>query len=164
MKKFSLFAICVMMCLLAGCEQNVPAISEPLVTTFEATQIGPRTVIIGGNVTDNGGSEVIERGICYSTSANPSISNKKIACGSGLGEFTCALTDLEKNTKYYVLKQLIYNNKMYLFANELVDEETPSEVMAILRVDTNENNVLITLENDENLINELLKKFSDLIG
>lgn len=69
-----------------------------------------------------------------------------------------------ENTKYYVLKQTIYNNKMYLFANELVDEETPSEVMAILRVDTNENSVLITLEKDENLINELLKKFSDLIG
>ncbi|MBO5095459.1 MAG: DUF1292 domain-containing protein [Bacilli bacterium] len=81
-----------------------------------------------------------------------------------LNLFEEKVIEVGENTKYYVLKQLIYNNKMYLFANELVDEETPSEVMAILRVDTNENNVLITLENDENLINELLKKFSDLIG
>ncbi len=102
MKKFSLFAICVMMCLLAGCEQNVPAISEPLVTTIDATQISLRTAIVGGSVTDDGGSEVVERGICYSTSANPSISDKKIACGNGLGEFICNLTNLEKATRYYV--------------------------------------------------------------
>lgn len=76
--------------------------SEPMVTTSEATQISLRSATVGGNVTDNGGSDVVERGICYSTSANPSISNKKIICGSGSGEFTCDLTDLEKNTKYYV--------------------------------------------------------------
>ena len=78
--------------------------SEPMVTTSEATQISLRSATVGGNVTDNGGSDVVERGICYSTSANPSIiwPNKKIVCGSGLGEFTCDLTDLEKNTKYYV--------------------------------------------------------------
>jgi len=76
--------------------------SEPIVTTFEATQISLRTATVGGEVTDHGGSDVVERGICYSTSANPSITNKKIVCGSGLGEFTCDLTDLEKNTKYYV--------------------------------------------------------------
>ena len=102
MKKFSLFAIYIMACLLAGCEPKVPAISEPLVTTIDATQISFRAATVRGNVTDDGGSEVVERGICYSTSANPSISNKKIVCGSGLGEFTCDLTDLERNTKYYV--------------------------------------------------------------
>ena len=78
--------------------------SEPMVTTSEATQISLRTATVGGNVTDDGDSEVVERGICYSTSANPSIiwPNKKIVCGSGLGEFTCDLTDLEKDTKYFV--------------------------------------------------------------
>ena len=92
--------------------------SEPMVTTSEATQISLRTATIGGNVTDNGGSEVVERGICYSTSANPSISSKKIVCGSGLGEFTCDLTDLEKNTKYYVRAYAI-NSIGISYGNEI---------------------------------------------
>lgn len=71
--------------------------------------------------------------------------------------------EVGENTKYYVLKQTIYNNKMYLFANELVDEETPSDTLAILRVDTNDENVLISLEKDEKVLGELLKMFSTLI-
>lgn len=83
-------------------EFNTTGASVPMLATVEATSIHLRSATVGGNVTDDGGSEVVERGICYSTSADPSISNKKIVCGSGLGEFTCDLTDLEKNTKYYV--------------------------------------------------------------
>lgn len=83
-------------------EFNTIGASVPMLTTVEATSIHLRSATVGGNVTDDGGSDVIERGICYSTSANPSISNKKIVCGSGIGEFTCDLTNLLKNTKYYV--------------------------------------------------------------
>lgn len=76
--------------------------TEPVVITFEATQLGLRSATVGGNVTDNGGYDVVEYGICYSISTNPSISDKKIVCGSGLGEFTCDLIDLEKGTRYHV--------------------------------------------------------------
>ena len=65
-----------------------------------------------------------------------------------------------ENTKYYILKQTIYNNKVYLFANELIDDDTPSDILAILRVDTNDENVLITIEKDEKTLEELLKQFS----
>ena len=38
-----------------------------------------------------------------------------------LNLFEEKVIEVGENTKYYVLKQLIYNNKMYLFANELID-------------------------------------------
>ena len=99
-------------------EFNTSGASVPMLTTIEATSIYLRSATVGGNVTDDGGSEVAERGICYSTSANPSISNKKIVCGSGLGEFTCDLTDLEKNTKYYVRAYAI-NSIGISYGNEI---------------------------------------------
>ena len=99
-------------------EFNTTGASAPMLTTVEATSIHLRSATVGGNVTDDGGSDVVERGICYSTSANPSISNKKIVCGSGLGEFTCDLTDLKKNTKYYVRAYAI-NSVGTSYGNEI---------------------------------------------
>ncbi len=111
-------------------EFNTSGASVPMLTTIEATSIYLRSATVGGNVTDDGGSEVVERGICYSTSANPSISNKKIVCGSGIGEFTCDLTDLEKNTKYYVRAYALngigisYGNEIKFTTLDKVQPET----------------------------------------
>lgn len=66
-----------------------------------ATNVSYTSATVGGNVTDDGGTTVTERGICYSTSANPTTANTKITSGSGLGEFTCNLTDLQDGVTYY---------------------------------------------------------------
>lgn len=67
------------------------------------------------------------------------------------------------NTLYYVVKQTLYNGKIYLFANELKDENTPTEYMAILRVDNNDDKIIIALEKDDNIINPLIEIFSNLL-
>ena len=77
-------------------------IYPPTLITTEATQITETTAVTGGNVIDDGGADVIERGVVYSTSQNPTISNNKVTNGSGLGLFVCNLTDLKRNTTYYV--------------------------------------------------------------
>lgn len=79
---------------------DTPSIA--LVTTSQVTDISYYSATVSGNVTDDGGAEVTERGICYSTSANPTTANTKITSGSGLGEFMCNLTDLQDGTTYYV--------------------------------------------------------------
>ena len=81
-------------------ETNEPNLAE--VITKEVTKIELYSAIATGSVIDDCGASILERGICYATHPNPCISNIKIVSGSGLGEFTCDLTDLEKNTKYYV--------------------------------------------------------------
>ena len=72
------------------------------VVTTPATNVSYTSATVGGDVTDDGGATVTERGICYSTSANPTTANTKITSGSGLGQFTCNLTDLQDGTTYYV--------------------------------------------------------------
>ena len=77
-------------------------ITLPIVTTTSASDISNATATIGGNVTDNGGAEVTERGVCYSTTENPTIENTKVISGKGTGEFSINLDNLTDNTTYYV--------------------------------------------------------------
>jgi uncharacterized protein (TIGR02145 family) len=72
------------------------------VVTTAVSNIVPLTAYSGGSVTNNGGSSVTARGICWSTSANPTISNLKTSDSTGIGSFTDSLTDLASQTVYYV--------------------------------------------------------------
>lgn len=74
----------------------------PFVTTTAATDITPYTVTTGGNVTSEGGSAVTERGVCFSTTQNPTIIDTHISEGSGTGTFSISLMNLTQNTTYYL--------------------------------------------------------------
>ncbi len=75
--------------------------TTPTVTTGSVSNITSSTATVAGNVTADGGATVTERGICYSTSQNPTIANSKVASGSGIGTFSANLTGLTANTTYY---------------------------------------------------------------
>ncbi|MCP4213090.1 MAG: hypothetical protein GY765_00470, partial [bacterium] len=72
------------------------------VTTTAVSSITSTTASSGGNVTSNGGSEVTARGVCWSTSANPTTTDSTTSDGTGTGEFTSGITGLLANTTYYV--------------------------------------------------------------
>ena len=78
------------------------ALSLPSITTSAVTQIRDTSATAGGNVTSDGGMSVTERGVVYSTSSNPTTANSKVTSGSGMGSFTCSLTNLQEETTYYV--------------------------------------------------------------
>jgi uncharacterized protein (TIGR02145 family) len=56
----------------------------------------------GGNVTAQGTTAVTARGVCWSTSQNPTIANSHTSDGTGTGIFTSNLTGLSPTTTYYV--------------------------------------------------------------
>ena len=72
------------------------------ITTIAVTTITGTTAISGGNITNDGGSLITQRGICYSTSSSPTTANTTIIGGSGTGSFTSNLTGLTASTTYYV--------------------------------------------------------------
>lgn len=74
----------------------------PTVTTTAISAITSSGATSGGNVTADGGATVTERGICYSTTANPTTANSKVTSGSGTGSFAANMTGLAANTTYYV--------------------------------------------------------------
>jgi hypothetical protein len=74
----------------------------PTVTTNQVSDITQTTATCGGTVTDDGGLEVTARGVCWSTSHNPSLVDSHTTDGTGTGSFTSTLTGLTLNTTYYV--------------------------------------------------------------
>lgn len=74
----------------------------PTVTTADVTDITSSSAKGGGEVTDNGGATVTARGVCWSTSPEPTTDNAKTTDGNGDGAFTSSITGLMPNTKYYV--------------------------------------------------------------
>lgn len=77
-------------------------VTIPVLMTHEATEITLTTACCGGNVTSDGGATVLDRGVCWSTSQNPTINASIVSSGDGMGEFVCNLTGLSANTTYYV--------------------------------------------------------------
>jgi len=76
--------------------------TTPVVTTSSVTEITQTTATCGGNVTSNGGATVTARGVCWSTTQNPTINNSHTTNGSGTGSFTSNISGLTANTTYYV--------------------------------------------------------------
>ena len=76
--------------------------TSPTVTTGDVSNITTTTATYSGNVTSDGGAAVTARGVCWSTSENPTTANSKTTDGAGTGAFISSLTDLTPNTTYYI--------------------------------------------------------------
>jgi hypothetical protein len=74
----------------------------PTVTTTAATAVTSSSAVSGGNVTNTGGDAVTARGVCWSTSQNPTITNSHTIDGSGSGAYSSNITGLTASTTYYV--------------------------------------------------------------
>ena len=82
----------------------------PTITTNVISSITQTTAVGGGNVLTNGGLNVFERGICWSTNNNPTTANSLIRLGFGTGSFSGSFSGLTPNTTYYVRAYAINSN------------------------------------------------------
>lgn len=90
----------------------------PVLTTLAVSDIGSTWATCGGEVTDDGGLEVTERGICWGASLNPTINGEHVSSGSGLGSFTANMSGLTPNTTYYV-RAYATNARTTAYGNEV---------------------------------------------
>ena len=82
-----------------GCDKVV----VPSLNTTQPSNVTATSCLAGGIVTDNGGDEVTERGVCWGTDPKPTITNDHVASNtSGMGGFSCQITGLLAGTTYYV--------------------------------------------------------------
>jgi hypothetical protein len=72
------------------------------ISTTAITNITSSSATSGGNITNDGGSTVTVRGVCWSTASGPTTDNSKTTDGANTGSFTSSITGLTANTKYYV--------------------------------------------------------------
>jgi len=114
-----------------GFPTQLPTITRDVPLVF----VDETNVSIIANVTDDGGDNVIERGIVYSTSIDPAITDGadiKVTSGTGIGPFTTALTGLNSTTTYYArpfatnVKGTTYGNNISFNISRAVDTAVSS--------------------------------------
>lgn len=89
-------------------------------TTIDVTKISDNSAFSGGKITHDGGAPVIIRGVCWSTSQNPTVSiNNKTADGSGTGSFISEISGLQPGITYY-LRAYSTNSVGTSYGNEVV--------------------------------------------
>lgn len=81
---------------------SVCIITAPAVVTLVVDSVTDVSATSGGNVTDDGGDQLTERGVCWSTWHTPTIDQNRTLDGMGAGSFHSQITGLDPSTTYYV--------------------------------------------------------------
>ena len=109
----------------------------PPVTTTAITLITTTMASSGGNISNDGGEPVTARGVCWDTTANPTIANSKTSDGTGTGSFTSSLTGLTHGDTYFVRAYATnivgtgYGNELTFTANSDVPTLTTAAITAV---------------------------------
>lgn len=107
----------------------------PTVTTDSITFITAISATSGGKISFDGGAPVTARGICWSTSPNPTIADYKTINGNGTGNFTIDITALKQNKNYYVRAYAV-NYAGIAYGNEISFTTLP-HIYPVYDIDSN---------------------------
>ena len=91
----------------------------PVVRTMQVSAITQTSASCIGNVLDGGSSAVTARGMCWSTSPNPTVNDSHTTDGSGTSVFTSAVSGLERGHRYYI-RAYATNSSGTAYGEELV--------------------------------------------
>jgi hypothetical protein len=116
MKKTTIFNVAVLgfmgalLFFAQGCgKDDAPDLGLPVLTTLPVTEITSNSAKGGGNIFSDGGSPITSRGLCWSTSPNPTIENSTSSDGTGTDAFESEISSLEDGITYYVRAYAINN-------------------------------------------------------
>jgi len=74
----------------------------PMPHTYKISSITHTTAQCKSMIVSDGGDDITERGVCWSTNKNPTISDNKTVDGKDTGTFISIITGLTANADYYV--------------------------------------------------------------
>jgi hypothetical protein len=112
---FSIYVI--LLCLPIGsCRKEKQSL--PTILTNPVELVTPTSAESGGSIFSDGGSIIIDKGVCWNLDQNPTIDNAHISKGEGNGRFKCNITGLLSDTKYY-LRSYAVNNTGISYGEEI---------------------------------------------
>jgi hypothetical protein len=101
-----------------GTPVNISISTGAGISTTAVSAILSNSALSGGNIGNDGGNAITQRGLCWSTTPNPTTANSISSNGSGLGSYSSNLTGLSPNTLYYVRAYAI-NSTGTFYGNEV---------------------------------------------
>ena len=135
------------------------AVTLPTLTTLSISNISTSSASSGGNITNDGGSPITDRGICWSTNANPTTADNVTSEGTGSGSFTSNMSGLAENTTYHIRAYAI-NSKGTAYGND-VTFTTNASVATVSDIDGNSYNT-VTIGSQTWIVENLkTTKYSD---
>ena len=121
---------------------GIPSWSGGTYATLTTSSVSSRastSVSGGGNISSDGGATVSARGLVYSTSTSPTLSNTALTIGSGTGSFSGTLTGLSPITTYYI-RAYATNSAGTAYGNEV--SFTTTTLSSITDIDGNTYNTV----------------------
>jgi hypothetical protein len=104
----------------------------PTVTTTPVSNITATTAIGGGNVTSDGGTPIIARGVCWDLSVNPTVEDSTCTDdGTGTGVYTSSITGLTPDTLYHVRAYAV-NSVDAAYGSDLTFSTTASTLAIVV--------------------------------
>jgi len=91
----------------------------PQLTSTAISSITSTTAVSGGNITSGGGTGILARGVCWSTSTGPTIANSKTSNGTTTGAYTSSISGLTLGNTYYV-RAYATNSAGTAYGNEII--------------------------------------------
>ena len=111
--------------------EDCPAVLPTVTGSTATSNISYTTANSGGTITNDGGAAITVRGVCWSTSSNPTIAlSTKTIDGSGTGSFTSTITGLVGATTYYV-RAYATNSEGTAYGNQVVFTTTATPPIII---------------------------------
>ncbi|MEI7831182.1 MAG: FISUMP domain-containing protein, partial [Prolixibacteraceae bacterium] len=107
---------------------TVTAANLPVLTTTTVSAVTATNATSGGVISSDGGGAITARGVCWSTTANPTIANSKTSDGTGIGTFASAITGLASATTYYV-RAYSTNSAGTAYGNEVSFKTTLASIL-----------------------------------
>lgn len=126
--------------------------SEGSVTVYtnEVTEISTTTAKCGGVVAANGNATITAKGVCWSITPNPNVSNSHTIEGQEMGAFTSSITDLSPNTTYYV-RAYATSNCENIYGNEITFNTLPESPSEIEIIDVTYHSVRVSVSPSSNV-------------
>jgi uncharacterized protein (TIGR02145 family) len=105
-KRFLIYQVVVPVLILflaTDCKKDEPEPAKlAVLSTSPVTNFTTITAASGGNITYNGGAEILSNGVCWSASVNPTIIDSKTVDAVGIAQFVSSISGLTPGMTYHV--------------------------------------------------------------
>ena len=115
----------------------------PVVSTSSVTDITDTSAVVNANLINPGYSAMVQQGVCFNTTGNPTINDDVVTSSLTAGQYSCPLSDLIQGMTYYV-KAFATNSVGITYGNEVQFTSLPGLPIIQINLVSNISDTAVT--------------------